>query len=299
MIRKIPIAQITVGPRHRKDMGDLHALSDSINQLGLLQPIGVTPSLHLVWGQRRLKACQMLNWQEIDAVVDPSLDDILRAMQAEEDENNCRLPFSPSERVSIADHIEAVERQRAEERQKASQAKPHNQLRRSASQERNGGAESAPPIGAAKNGDFAASTDSSPAAPERDEPVSGKARDKVAAAVGLSHDTLTKARKVVAEGTPELVEAMDNGMASINAAAAIASLPPEEQREVVAGGKEAIVQTAAAIRTERSRKAARPALLQAVERLEELAALPHMKLSMAALREAVADLRKELGALLS
>lgn len=264
MIQKISIAQITVGARHRKDMGDLQALGDSINTLGLLQPIGVTSKMQLVWGERRLKACQMLGWNEIDAVVDPSLDDILRAMQAEEDENKCRLAFSQSERVAIADHIESIERQRAEERKR-----------------QHGG--TAP--GRRKN---------TPADSAEVSGDAGDTREKVAAAVGVSHDTLTKARKVVAEGTPELVEAMDKGTASVNAAAEIASLPPEEQREVVAGGKDAITTAAAKLRAPR-----RPGLVKAVERLETLAELTHMKLSMTALREAVADLRKELGSLLS
>ena len=267
MIRKIPIAQITFGHRHRKDMGDLHALGDSINQLGLLQPIGVTSTMQLVWGERRLKACQMLGWQEIEAVVDPSLDDILRAMQAEEDENKCRLPFSQSERVAIAEHIQSVERQRAEERKREGQRMGgkmrHGQL----------GADSAPP---------------------KDADSAGKTRDKVAAAVGMSHDTLTKARKVVAQGTPELVKAMDDGTASVSAAAAVASLPPQRQRQVVAGGKAAIAKAAGKARTPR-----RPGLHRVLARLDQIARLRPTELSLGALREALADLRKELGSLLA
>jgi len=224
MIQKISIAQIMVGQRHRKDMGDLHALGDSINQLGLLQPIGVTSKMQLVWGERRLKACELLGWREIDAVVDPSLDDILRAMKAEEDENVCRKPFNHTEAVAIADHIESVERQRAEERKRDGQRKG----------------------GKVRQGQLG--EDSAPSTPT---PEPGKTREKVAAAVGMSHDTLTKARKVVAEGTPELVEAMDAGTASVNAAAEVASLPAEQQRELVAGGKDAITSAAAQIKEQR------------------------------------------------
>jgi hypothetical protein len=105
---------------------------------------------------------------------------------------------------------------------------------------------------------------------------------------------LSKARKVVADGTPELVEAMDKGDASVNAAAKVATLPPAKQREVVAKGRAAIATAAAELRTPR-----RPGLVKVVERLEALAELTHLKLSMIALREAVDDLRKELGSLLS
>jgi hypothetical protein len=56
MLREIKIADIKVGSRHRKDMGDLRTLADSIRQQGMLQPIGVTDQLELVFGERRLRA---------------------------------------------------------------------------------------------------------------------------------------------------------------------------------------------------------------------------------------------------
>ena len=224
MIQKVSIAQVTIGQRHRKDMGDLHALGDSINTLGLLQPVGVTSKMQLVWGERRLKACEMLGWREIDAVVDPSLDDILRAMKAEEDENVCRKPFTHTEAVAIADHIDTIERQRAEERKRDGQRKG----------------------GKARHGQLGEES-----APRRPAPQPGKTRERVAAAVGMSHDTLAKARKVVAEGAPELVEAMDRGAVSVSAAAEVAALPAEKQREAVAGGKESMSAAAAQVRRER------------------------------------------------
>ena len=299
MIQKISIATITVGQRHRKEMGDLQALSESIKQIGLLQPIGVTSKMQLVWGERRLKACQMLGWTEIDTVVDPTLDDIVRAMQAEKDENSCRLPFTPSEQVAIADQIESVERRRAEERQKVAQRASAEQTNRilgrtAPAEEKTVGEESAPTVS-----------------------NSGKTREKVAAAVGMSHGTLTQARKVVADGTPELVEAMDKGTVSVNAAAQIASLPPEEQREVVAGGKEAIANAATKIRTDRKQKTGGnsggqgqktklhenkecyPKLYDVLERLDVIARLRPNEVHLGALREALKDLRKELESVLS
>jgi ParB family chromosome partitioning protein len=56
MLREIKSADIKVGRRHRRDMGDLKALAVSIRQEGLLQPIGVTDRLELVFGERRLLA---------------------------------------------------------------------------------------------------------------------------------------------------------------------------------------------------------------------------------------------------
>src|SRR6516164_6434183 len=56
MLKEIKIAAIKVGQRHRRDMGDLTSLADSIRQEGLLQPIGVTDRLELVFGERRIRA---------------------------------------------------------------------------------------------------------------------------------------------------------------------------------------------------------------------------------------------------
>ena len=66
MLKEIKIADIRVGSRHRRDMGDLTTLADSIRQEGLLQPIGVTDRLELVFGERRIRAGfpspQPLSW---------------------------------------------------------------------------------------------------------------------------------------------------------------------------------------------------------------------------------------------
>src|SRR5262249_22785116 len=40
MLKEIKIADIVVRSRHRRNMGDLTTLADSIRQKGLLQPIG-------------------------------------------------------------------------------------------------------------------------------------------------------------------------------------------------------------------------------------------------------------------
>ena len=56
MLKEIKITDIRVGRRHRSDMGDLTTLAMSIRQEGLLQPVGVTDRLELVFGERRLLA---------------------------------------------------------------------------------------------------------------------------------------------------------------------------------------------------------------------------------------------------
>ena len=101
---EIEIDRISVGPRrHRQDMGDLQALADSMSEIGLLQPIGVTADFAMVFGERRLRAARMLGWTTIAArIVDlPSI------VAGEYAENEVRKDFTPSERVAIAEVIRA------------------------------------------------------------------------------------------------------------------------------------------------------------------------------------------------
>ena len=44
-LQQVRIADIQIGKRHRKDMGNLTGLARSIQEIGLLQPIGVKPDL--------------------------------------------------------------------------------------------------------------------------------------------------------------------------------------------------------------------------------------------------------------
>jgi len=59
------IADITVGKRHRRDLGDIETLAKSIAATGLLHPITVDATSNLLAGARRLAACKQLGWSEI------------------------------------------------------------------------------------------------------------------------------------------------------------------------------------------------------------------------------------------
>lgn len=59
------IDEIEVGPRFRKDFGDIEGLAAWIAMDGLIEPIVVTPDGRLLAGHRRLRACQMLGWTDI------------------------------------------------------------------------------------------------------------------------------------------------------------------------------------------------------------------------------------------
>lgn len=63
---KVSISSITVGTRRRQDLGDIDALAASIQQYGILHPIVIDDANRLVAGERRLRACELLGWPEIE-----------------------------------------------------------------------------------------------------------------------------------------------------------------------------------------------------------------------------------------
>ncbi|MGH6916848.1 MAG: ParB/RepB/Spo0J family partition protein, partial [Geminicoccaceae bacterium] len=106
MLLEAPVAEIVIAERHRKDMGDLRSLAESMRELGLLQPIGITGDHRLVFGERRVKAAQMLGWTCILARVV----DIPSIIAGEYAENEIRKDFTPSERVALAEAIRTLRR---------------------------------------------------------------------------------------------------------------------------------------------------------------------------------------------
>ncbi len=73
-------------------------------------------------------------------------------------------------------------------------------------------------------------------------------RDDVARIAGISSNTITQIEKIQKAATPELVNAVRAGTISINAAAAVATLPAAEQVAAVAGGKKELQQAAKQVR---------------------------------------------------
>ncbi len=195
---------IKAGRRYRRDMGDLDALAASITERGLLQPVAVRPDGTLVAGARRLAAVKQLGWDDVPVHVVHTLDELLPLLQAERDENVCRKDYLISEKLELAAAIEELERQAAKEREESG----HNQH-----------------------------TESCGKLPQGS---TGKTRDKVGEAIGMSGRTYEKAREVMAaaEAEPEklasLLEDMDrtgkvNGvhrrLKTLQAAEALAAEP--------------------------------------------------------------------------
>jgi len=107
------IDQIQIGFRYRRDLGDLRALAESIEEVGLLHPVVVTPEGRLIAGQRRLEACRLLGWSEVPVTTV----DLYQAARGEAHENFVRKDLLPSEIVALKRAIEPLERREARERQ--------------------------------------------------------------------------------------------------------------------------------------------------------------------------------------
>lgn len=117
----VHIESVRVVDRHRWDLGDLQPLADSIADLGLLNPITLTRDARLIAGQRRLEACRLLGWAEVPVRFADSLDDAVKLLHAERDENVCRKEMLPSELAALGDALYAIEAERAKERQRNGQ----------------------------------------------------------------------------------------------------------------------------------------------------------------------------------
>lgn len=78
---------------------------------------------------------------------------------------------------------------------------------------------------------------------------SSAATRAAAHAMNVSPRSVEYASKVLREGVPELAAAVRRGGVAISAAAELAELPPEQQREIIALGERAITAKAKELRT--------------------------------------------------
>jgi N6-adenosine-specific RNA methylase IME4 len=110
----LPIADIRIGSRHRRDLGDIASLAATIAEVGLLHPIVVRPDGTLIAGERRLRACQSLSWESVPVTIV----DLANIVRGELAENAARKDFLPSEIDAIRRALEPQEREAAKSRQR-------------------------------------------------------------------------------------------------------------------------------------------------------------------------------------
>ncbi len=132
------------------------------------------------------------------------------------------------------------------------------------------------------------------------EPAPLKSREELARAARLSSSQVALIEKIQQQAEPELVAALKSGEISISAAAAVATLPPEEQKAAAVAGKDELKQAAKRVR-EAQRKPRAKAAAQAGEGADSAASDPSATADHAAelqaLHKRVAELTAENEAL--
>lgn len=118
-------------------------------------------------------------------------------------------------------------------------------------------------------------------------------REDVAKAARVSSNTISQIERIQRAATPQLVEAVRAGTISINAAANVASLPEEQQRAAVAGGRKELQQAAKQVREQKA--AGRPKREVLADADVEAAGddLAKLRAQISALKDRVASLTTE------
>jgi len=104
----VPITDIKVKKRIRKNLGNITALADSMKHFGQICPIVITRKNILIAGGRRLEAARMLGWRTINAVV-AEIPEGLSKLEYEVEENIQRSDFSREETEDAARKIHRLQ----------------------------------------------------------------------------------------------------------------------------------------------------------------------------------------------
>jgi len=93
---QVPIKDIKVKRRIRKDKGDIDSLADSFKRYGQINPIVISRKNLLIAGERRLEAAKRLGWRTINAIISERASELER-LELEVEENIQRRDFSQEE----------------------------------------------------------------------------------------------------------------------------------------------------------------------------------------------------------
>jgi ParB family chromosome partitioning protein len=93
---QVPVKDIIVRKRIRRDLGDIPALASSMKRFGQISPITVSEEKVLIAGGRRLEAAKYLGWKTISAVI-LETGGKLNKLEYEIEENTQRQDFSLEE----------------------------------------------------------------------------------------------------------------------------------------------------------------------------------------------------------
>lgn len=128
----IPIQKVIVKERIRKDYGNIQELADDIKENGLINPPVINKNYELLAGERRLRACKYLGWDQIPVNMMDTRD-AEHEFNIEISENEFRMGFSKSERVDYMKRLLRIEEAKAHERkvehvQNSSQARSRDKV---------------------------------------------------------------------------------------------------------------------------------------------------------------------------
>ena len=93
---QVPIKDIIVRRRIRKEMKDIEALADSLKRYGQISPIVINKKNILIAGGRRLEAAKYLGWRTINVIISESNNELSR-LELEVEENVQRHDFTMEE----------------------------------------------------------------------------------------------------------------------------------------------------------------------------------------------------------
>lgn len=112
----LKISDIHILDRIRKDFGNIEELALDIEANGLINPPVVSAgTFELIAGERRIRALEMLGYEEIEVRV-MSVKDAEHALNIEISENEVRKDFSRAERIDYAKRLERIEEIKARQR---------------------------------------------------------------------------------------------------------------------------------------------------------------------------------------
>ena len=115
------VASIQVGHRFRADLGDLDKLVASIQMMGLLQPITISPDGTLLCGVRRYAAVVELGWKTVSVWVRSGISTDLERLFAEQHENTMRKSLTPTEAARLYAELKKLYQEDAARRKQVTQ----------------------------------------------------------------------------------------------------------------------------------------------------------------------------------
>ncbi|MCL2043188.1 MAG: ParB N-terminal domain-containing protein [Treponema sp.] len=101
---QVPIKDIIVKRRIRKEVGDIEPLAESLKRYGQISPIVINKKNILIAGGRRLEAAKYLGWRTINAIISESSNELAR-LELEVEENTQRRDFTMEEIAEASKRI--------------------------------------------------------------------------------------------------------------------------------------------------------------------------------------------------